>query len=314
MQLNLLELMNLDDSQTEVRHDSEEEIKLGTLRGGNSGAVIPGGKIIGSCPRKALLRLRGIGKEPIKDGRSIMFEYGRENEVVWVRKLRNVLDSLQFTIVEEGELQTSWETERGIAVTGTPDICIANKEGELLLGIELKHISSLWTAKAVTVELSPKVAHLVQSGHYMWQLGIPYKLAYTCDVDFQSPMWPNLKFPEEGEEGSEHLLYNPTGRVVKILPHRTVYDLKFSGEGKLCYRIEGREGPWTTTIISIEGIRNYYELIDRDNRSNSLPPRPSNLDALGGKTSFNLCDVKYCHLSEVCGKCGDSLADLIELI
>lgn len=296
----------------------EEQTKLGILRGGNSGLLIPGKRdgdwvVAGTCHRKALLRAVGVA-ETADLSRQVMFSGGFANEDIWVQRLST---SWPGVILKEEEIPVSWTTENGRQVTGRPDIVLCDAEKRPQLGIELKMVASKWTAKDVFYSGKPKFGHLIQAGHYMWQLGIPWRLAYTQYVDFHigntQDRWEASLYPREGEPGSETIEYatyedKKTGKTrrtpKKLLPRIQVYELRLNADGYLEYRPEtdaGRE-KWIPTIIETAGISDFYhymaDLID----GKQLGGRPLNVDVNGEKLRWSLCDKQYCIYSEVCDR------------
>ncbi len=170
--------------------------KQGTLRGGNSGIYIAeSDTVAGSCHRIAHLRSLGINldKQGMAD-RELMFSAGRMNEDGWFEALSRTWDG---PILREEEVSTYWETTNGTKVTGRPDLVLVDKNTEQpVVGIELKLVSSLWTARDVLFEGKPKFPHLVQAAHYSWQLGVPFELWYTSRADFATNYIANRVLPK----------------------------------------------------------------------------------------------------------------------
>ena len=186
-------------------HDDREKAKTGTLRGGNSGIITEGGIAAGACGRLTYLRAKGINPNPIEEERELMFAAGRSNEDSWLDALKRSYDG---PILCEEEIPTHWITTEGTPVTGRPDIVLGKDDGVATedtkysyspdeewndgparafaphLGIELKLVSSLWTARTVLIEDTPKIEHLIQSAHYSWQLDCPFELWYTSRADY----------------------------------------------------------------------------------------------------------------------------------
>ena len=201
-----------------------EKTKAGKLRAGNSGLLTADGKTIQSCRAQTYLRYKGISADPTTPSRDLMFDGGRRNEDHWADVLA---ESWNGVILREEEIATRWETDFGVAVTGRPDIVLCNTESKPVAGIELKQCCSLWTTRDILVNKKPKLAHLIQSAHYSWQLGIPYELWYTSRVDYAvTGDWIKRMFPKFGEDKSENFDYgfyklgeiNP--RTEKPIRHR----------------------------------------------------------------------------------------------
>lgn len=277
-----------------------EKSKVGILRAGNTGLLI-GDKIIGKCARLTYLRFKGVNVEQPDYSRELMFAGGHSNEDHWIEVLKAADPSL--AIRREEEIPIRWTTPSNQLVTGRPDIVLGRMDGEQFIpeqGIELKLVSSLWTARDVGVELSPKMMHLVQAAHYSWQLGIPFELWYTSRTDFAIMGWAQKHFPKPGQAGSHLLEYNEKGEVKKILPFIQGYQLTWSPKDQLLIRpvVPGRETPWEFTPITKKGIQDYFEFISRMGPDNQIGPRPTNMKADGSAGSFSICS--YCPLSSAC--------------
>lgn len=317
MDINLTKIIDTAHKLKEAEHDANEELKIGNYRAGSTGLYIqetgfdgkPTGtpKLYGQCARKLLLRSKGIQIEEVSDDRRIMFSGGLMNEQILLEDIRLGSD---YLLKQEEEIPTFWKTETlGTAVTGRPDIVLCDpKTEESVLGLELKMVSSLWTARDVGCKQKPKFNHLCQAAHYMWQLDIPFKLVYTSYVDYQIPSWASgpSHFPAPDTPGSEIIEYAAPDKrglikAKKTLPFRKVYDLRWSNNGTLLYRMEG-DLTFNRTIITLDGIKSYFELLDRAQEQKELPPRPENVDIDGVKSGWSMCDPKYCSLASVCDK------------
>lgn len=287
--------------KNERQKRQDEEIKLGkvgALRAGNSAVLTDGGDVIGSCHRLALLRKNGVDTE-FGLSTLLMFQAGLGNEAVWYETLVN---SGEFSSVKrEQDVPTAWSTTNGTLVTGRPDI-VCFKDEVPVLGIELKEMCSIYTMRDTIINGNPKANHLAQALHYMWQLNIPYKLAYASRVNFPAigKFFENM-MPKQGEAGSEHLSFDVTkGHLKNTLPALRVYDLNIDAEGKLSFRDENSTGPWTQTLLSVGGLKNFYEAVSTMEADNTLGPRPSEINWDGQKAKFSPC--KYCDFSSACDK------------
>jgi hypothetical protein len=327
-----------------AKHAETESTKVGTLRAGNTGLLLGDGRVVGKCARLTYLRMKGIEVEEPDASRELMFAGGRGNEDLWIDVLKEGWDG---PILREEQIAISWQTTSGITVTGRPDIVLCAPpaaEGQTLgktvpvKGIELKLVSSLWTARDVGILLKPKMLHLLQAAHYSWQLGVPFELWYTSRADFAVMGWAANNFPRVGEPGSQRCEYglyekgpyelNPkTGRkqmkkfrvsrevydrlpeekrvsdIIKVLPFAQGYELLWNSKDQLQYRPvmdDGSFGPWTFTVITKKGIEEYYQLVAAIDSTQVLPARPVNLDADGQKGSYDPCN--YCPLGKA-GTC-----------
>ena len=324
---------------------SEESTKKGKLRGGNTGMMDEFGNIAGSCAARTYLRMKGVEVDPVDKSRDLMFAGGRANEDIWFEYLKEGYDG---PILREEEIPTKWVTKNGIEVTGRPDIVLCSKSDDKpKVGIELKQIMSLWTARDVMFQEMPKTPHLMQAAHYSWQLGIPFELWYTNRCDFAiTGDWPKNLFPKFGEKGSEHCEYayyregeiNPRTNkpkkirikeqeyqislargekvwadVLKILPFVKGYQLELR-EGTLWYRdAMVDDAGWVRTVIKTADIERYYNHIAE---MTEVPPEPINIKANGEQGSYKLSD--YCSLGMLCcaynrGKDLKSWCDRVEV-
>jgi hypothetical protein len=92
-----------------------------------------------------------------------------------------------YCIKREEELNLELVLSSGRKVTGRPDMVVCLADGTPIRGIELKSVCSLWTAIDAKVKGKPKVAHLIQAGHYSKMMNIPFEIWYTNRVEFSIP-------------------------------------------------------------------------------------------------------------------------------
>lgn len=288
-----------------------EDVKQGGLRGGSVG-LYDEGQITGKCHRLALLRQQGLMVEMDADSRSLMFEAGHTSEDSWVKILES---EGSYEIRREEDIPIKWEVN-GIPVTGRPDIVLF-KDGIAQHGIELKLVSSRWTALTV-ISGKPKCNHLVQSAHYSWQLGrLPWDLWYTSRVDWPSPEeWMHFvnKIPKYEEPGSEYMQWERVGKkmaqpdgtnkiikiwkIKKVLPFRVGFTTRWNDSDELEYNLLRKDGSWTTTIITSQRIHDYYAYVSEMLPNKILGPRPVNLEADGSDGGFDPCG--YCPMKAIC--------------
>lgn len=298
-EISLTSLYEKAVATEQAEHQVEESTKVGNLRGGNSGLLLEDGQVAGSCHRRAYIRMLGLEVDPPPANRLIMFDAGKFNEDYWFAKLGK---SWTGTVLRESEVPTCWTTTNGKKVTGRPDLVLVDPAGVRVLGLELKMVASIWTARDVRFQGQPKLSHLTQAAHYMWQLGIPYRLIYTSYVDFAMVDWARKLFPLRDHPLAVHLEYNEKGDAKKVLPFHSIYSLRFDSSGKLQYCEEGT-GRWETTIVDIQGIQGYYDYISSIEETKNLGPRVSTLDLSGKKEGYSSCN--YCPLNSICDKTSD---------
>jgi hypothetical protein len=292
--------------------------KKGILRAGNTGIVALDGTIIGKCARLTYLRMKGITVEEHDANRELMFDGGRSNEDSWIEVLK-AANEPGIIFLREEEIPISWTTSNGTLVTGRPDIVLV-KEGvdangspvrEPVKGIELKQVSSIWTARDVAFNLKPKMPHLLQAAHYSWQLKVPFELWYTSRTDFAiGSGWEQKQFPKD----SAIIDYNPNGGAKKVLPFMQGFELGWNDKQQLMYRPVGSgDSAWKYTLITIDGIRQYYELVSTMETTDRLPPCPKNIEADGKVGGYSICD--YCPLKSVCkGKSYGGLQEWLKAV
>lgn len=284
----------------------EEAERIGVYRAGSTGLQDYDNTQQGACPRKTWLRSAGYQIEQTIESKDLMFRGGRASEWVW----ENLLAPHGF--IKEGEITTSWTTDAGTAVTGTPDGFLPGPDGKPVQGVELKCASSLWTVKSVRFDHEPKTDHLAQACHYMWQMDIPFSLIYSSYVNYATFM--AKYFPAIKEPLSEHCDYGKTGKLKALVPMMVEYQLTLDDDGILHY-FHPHEQRWVKTIVSVPKIKNYYNSLDAFNRlqeagdspeqadvryfNNSRPPKKAlsaEGDTAGG--GYTICD--YCPLQSSC--------------
>lgn len=349
-------------------YEEKERTRRGNLRGGTSGILLTEtGESAGACVRKAHLRSLGVQLEEPTEDKLIMFDLGYASEDVVYKKLLPTLRPGEMILREE-QIPTSWFTSNGTKVTGRPDIVICEeyledtihvesdgterlipmRAARPLLGLELKSVHSMWTARDVLFQFSPKLANMAQSAHYMWQLSlqagkdVPYKLIYSSYSQLGQGMagtaegWVTKMFPAPGDYHSSLLEYNYYKKVTKEVLNRKsgklemrevnskcskeeylqtspnkrdhgikhlkqfnlIYDLKFDDTGRLMYREENDAGNWTPTIVTRDGIRDFYEYVSTMEAEKKVGPRPGQVDIHGEKAGYRDCD--YCPLKQTC--------------
>lgn len=292
-EVSLATLHNTTVGARQEAHYAEEVNKVGRLRAGNSGVLLPDGNTTGSCHRLTHLRSLGIEVESPSDDRLIMFSAGLFNEDYWY----SILSSswTRGRILREEEVPTSWKTPNGTPVTGRPDIVLCGEDGNPVLGLEMKMIASLWTAKSVAFGGQPKIKHMAQATHYMWQLGVPFKLVYTSYVDFAIPDWAAKKGMFSGMD--ELVDMGTNGVPKKVVPFFLVYDLRIDSRGVAQFCLEGTNN-WTDSVVTVKGIQDYYDFVSRMPETKDLARKVTNLSTTGGAEGYSDCD--YCVLKNVC--------------
>lgn len=323
-------------AREQEEHAAKEREKLGVLRAGNSGVMLTDKRgneaPAGSCPRVAHLRTLGINTDVPEIDKLIMWDGGINNEEYWYKKLSAVWT--EGRIMREHEIPIEWTlpgtggqkiiNARGdeivtdpTKITGRPDMVLF--KGEVpMVGIELKGIASIWTARDVSFEQGipkgPKLAHLCQAGHYSKKLGekfnlpkpLPYRIIYSSYVNFPSPLMfagdrqkENLEhkmFPPPGHPGSDLCEYNDKGWLKNVKPHHTIYEVEWGGD-QLKFKEEGAD-KWNVSPVTWSGIEAFYKRVQ--DIPKDLGQRPLTLSGSGTKLNYSTCG--YCPLQATCDK------------
>lgn len=328
MTISIKELLIRGNKKIKAKQDEDEKKKVGNLRGGSSGILFDDGSHAGHCMAQAYLRSKGIQTEPDKGTRELMFEAGRTNEDSWYQVL--LASGYSDPILREEEIPVHWMTKNKVSVTGRPDIVLCDSAGLPLRGIELKLVSSIWTARTVRINKTPKMGHVIQAGFYMWQLGVPFELWYTSRTDFECSSDFNLQsYPAYGTVGSEGFTYRfynlvadpSTGRFKrraiseeqfnlnkdtsdceavpgKYLPFTQGFELTFDNKGRLWYRdVSSSNGEAKLTVVTKAAIENYYESLST---LATVPEEPLTIKPDGKKENYKLS--QYCGLGDLCCK------------
>lgn len=281
------------------KHLEGDRLKLGNLRAGNSGIMDPQGNIAGGCHRRSHLRQLGIELEVPTTDKLLMFDLGFANEDLVYDALVTTLSEGE-TMLREEEIPIEWMTTNGTKVTGRPDIVILN-QGKPTRLLELKSVHSMWTAKDVFFNKTPKMENLVQTAHYMWKLDVQGSLIYRSYSQLGQGMaggkredrkWMLDQFPKFGQPGSEFIEFNKKTGVPKHLKQfEIVYDVEFDIEGVLQYRVEGTDR-WVTTVISKQDIERYFEYVSTMGEKKLMGPTFTLIKADGRNDTYNHAD--YC--------------------
>ena len=248
--MNVVDLLYKGLRHLNEEHKEEEE--GGQLRGGSAGCVTDNGEIIGSCMRKAHLRYRGVTAPDHPDAKLIMFSGGLGSEEVQVKSLA----ALGLKVLREEEIPVKWVTKNGVTVTGRPDAVIVDDNNKPIHGIEFKMASTVWTSKRVRFDKQPSMSHLVQTGHYAWQLGIPFTLVYVQYVMFSVPRGAKW-VPAKPELDLANLIHWKGNWAQYINPYIYGFEVWFDDYGHLWYK-GNNESQGTETNITIKGIEQFY--------------------------------------------------------
>lgn len=287
-----------------LKRSAEEAKKPAALRVGNTGCLVDKGDediVFGECPRKAHIRHLGIELHADATTHEI-FDEGITNEDIVKDLFADGLEAMgnPYVMKQEEEIPVSWPTSTGALVTGRPDFVFL-KDDKPQFMVELKKKVGFYGVRNSTYECKPDTKHLCQAAHYSWQLGmIPCYLVYRSGTLYH--LDSEVRKSTIENTGITRALEYKGGqrRPTAILPHYTIYELTWDGEGedaKLCYTSEDMNRT-ETTVITPAGIRGFYEATAVLAQHKHLGPRPSTKSPIGGKATYSQCS--YCELKPVC--------------
>ena len=243
--------------------------------------------MIGGCQR--LAHLRHLGRENDIDTRSqIMFDNGFANE----DQIFEVMKKGGYSMLREEEIPIKWHTTNDTPVTGRPDIVFVDDKKAPVLGLELKQVASIWTARRVLLQGIPKTANVVQAAHYSMKLDVPFYLVYTSRVNWEIPWRDWFHRDAKGHPAVDER----DGVPSRIRPFHVSYALVWK-DGKLFVGIEGEEP--RETIITKDGIESFYNHTAEMQTDEDLGPVPQGVDVWGNADEKE-APCKYCEFKSLC--------------
>jgi hypothetical protein len=306
--------------------NAEEAKKRGMMRGASQGLFLDPETIVGPCHRAALARMLGGNAPKPADWtqKQLMFDSGHANEDSWVANLKR---SWKGRILREEEFPIEWRitTPEGQEYVGSgrEDIILCWPDGEgpkdapkvklpdgtevrVAQFVELKQISSINTAVDVLFAGGkPKLEHGIQVARYTLQYRVPAQIWYTLPFVLPVPNWSFLtpKIPKQGEPYSERVDYSPkTGEATKIQPSAVGYHFAWFGD-RLHYMRVGEEASelWVPTIITAEGLDDFWRMTIDMEIVGDLGPRPKQVDIVGNPERWgNKTRCDYCDWKPIC--------------
>lgn len=285
-------------------NDREKE-KLGILRGGSGGCYIKEtGKVYGTCPRKALLRLEGKERtDEFEDYLNFVAGFGHEHNLLKllmkspeVAKVE-VWDKQDFFDISDKKLELHEDSiELAIGnnvISGRPDFVVTNKKGERIL-IEAK--ATVSEDKAENSTQFPFLYAVCQAALYQYMLGgVKTYIVYGNYSNYGEFKFGKTAFPKKDRLPNVEYREFPTGVYKKIPCAIYEYEISVDKNGKI-YIIDER-GKIYETPITVKGILDYYKLVIECRLSQVLPPKPEDIE-LYGKPKYSIC--KYCDENKNC--------------
>lgn len=269
--------LNLDDLVVEANEHLgqdrlvSEAANRDNLRIGNAGFIDDNGDVHG-CHRSAIARALGLDNAPIDRIARLFFTVGSGVENELTEQLRG---HKGIEVKAEEECPAVWQLNDHRKITGRPDIMV-NKDGHRL-GVEVKTACAVNTAHRLWFEDKPDSKHLAQAAAYSMIHQVPWVLHYISpirhDVNYRTKKALGLPF-----------------RSV-IDPFRLYYYMRFDEEGRLYYR-NSMKSEEVRTIITKEGIENFYLLVDECLKEKELWHNPVSQNAVGDPAPYK--HEKYC--------------------
>ncbi len=275
--MDIRKLLKAGHAALSAEHNSASADKAGHPRIGSAGIVTPEGEVYGTCHRKALARSLGI-EAPQDLSTDIMWKAGESNEWHWERILGRGYTEGKILKHSDVPVRASIPGVP-LDVLGHPDVILGDVVGNPIMGLELKGIFGSSTAVSVELEGVPKNDNLIQAAAYSYFLQLPYALCYT------SSAWVPVHVFDQKKYGLKN-----------ILPFYRIFYMEWRDD-VLHYRDE-RSDIWVKTIITPQGIQDYYRLIEEMKAKKVLGPRPITNYVHGGKDkwgpngSCGLCEFK----------------------
>lgn len=312
-----------DGVEDKIREGEEKDVaKRGLMRGASQGLFINMDTIAGPCHRAAYARmLGGVQPRPADwNEKQLMFDSGLANEDSWVDRLKRSWDG---PILREEELPIEWriQTDDGAEAKGSgrEDIILCWPEDSVHVAaahsmfgadgkvyyvaqfIELKQASSINTVcETMLVGGAPKLEHGIQVGRYTREHRVPAQIWYSLPFVMPVPGWSFLSqyIPQQGTPEAKYVQYGRDGKATKIQPHVVGYRFAWHGDVLHYQRIGHESKGWAPTIVTAQGLDDFWRYTLDMPGFKDLGARPVALDIHGGKKFYKPCD--YCDWKPVC--------------
>lgn len=269
-----IDLFLLGQNKLIEDHKQQAKAKLHTLRGGSAGCLLDNGTTLGACPNEALGRFMGYEANSI-DSQGY-FDGGIANELIWERNVKEALKLPESPYNDfrcEEDIPVKYNLDGKYDITGRPDLVVGLKDGEKFipkLGMELKGCYAIRSGAKKLIGLQPDGKHICQAAFYMKVLDIPWTIPYTINVT------GDLGWFDKKEYGRDKL---PLGKVE--------FPIRYASDNNTV-EYQDIEGRWVRTLITWEGILNFYRLIaDMYDTKQVGVTKISDLDAFGQPVKFD---------------------------
>lgn len=275
----LYRILNDGFDEMQERRRLEEEVKEPALRGGNSGAMLEDGTIIGGDPRAAVLRFMGV-ENPVDFDLQLLFHAGLMNE----EAVAELLEASGATFKREEDCPVEWETKNGMRVTGRPDFGELEIDGELG-GIELKAILGNWSALkyAHFGYGKPKPDNVCQGAHYFFKSTATFWILMYISRSHTSFYVGADKLKDPTHRA---LKINKQGKVTGAKPFASLYEMTKGDDGFIY--LDGKK-----TVIDEASIERYYAYCWDCIRTETVPVVTKTADVFGNNVPLKEYNMYY---------------------
>lgn len=311
--------------------------KVGVLRGGNTGIYIKEKNLVlGKCARETYLRYKGIQISQVEPSRKLMFEAGITNEDSWTNVLKQKWEG-QIKCEEEiptswktdsGVLVTGRPDIVLCKEDGTP---VRGIELKLASSIwTCRDVLIEDTPKFIHLTQAAHYMWQVGCPFELWYTNRadfhPNEMVERCLPKYNTPEFNRLrpyleivfyqmvmskngnlykkrlkvtedKFREMiDQHGYGWKEGNVNPGILKIYPFIAGYTMKWEDNGKLSYT-SVQTGITYDTEITVQRIKDYFELVASIDTTGVLPPRVVGIKPDGTKLNYDIND--YSEIKEI---------------
>ncbi len=289
-------------------YQAREIEKVDYYRAGSAGCYVDE-KFYGNCPRKVVHRKHLI-QAPANFELHMIFTAGFAHEANLINLLLNsdevelieVWDIPSYFLPNHPKLKFNNESliitipGTDIKLSGRPDIVVTLKGG-YRFGIEAK--ANTTEGKAMGASVSPYISALCQSALYRDILQIDYNIVYGCAATFGKFYLQfevaKGKCPSEKEYPRMEYRKFPSGVYFRVPPSMYSYAIATDKTGVIY--TEDQTGEFIPSPCTIQGVYDYYKVIDKCIKDEVLPDRPTDFE-LNGEVKYSSC--KYCEYKDAC--------------